>query len=497
MADHGVDISVFQPEFNFDAYQARWLGLKQTEGLTWPEEDPGSADVLRGYRDQAAARGKACILYHFLRPQPGRTGRDEAEHFIRFVGDLRPSEGVMVDDEWEECPIWGDEHQDFVIAFVDRIEEQWPEMHSKVLYYSCPSYMARVSTDRIAQRCLLWVADYGPNDGRADHGPPGCDRWSSAAIWQYCSQGRDPAYNGPIDVNLCYVPIDQLTRVASGPQDQTGAGTSGHLPWPGEHLHRGSHGPSVVTLQARLAERGWNVGVDGEFGRQTDTVVRAFQAEKHLDGDGVVGPDTWDALWTAPLDDQPPAPLPPPPPPPPAPEPGRPEQPHPDPAGQIAAWQFYDVAGFQIAFAWWDLVVDGDPGPETAKAVQKVFGEGGRLSSHFSIDEFRCKHCGRIRANREMLRSLERERELLGQAIVIVSGHRCEEHNSRVGGAPNSQHLYGTAVDKRTLVTTSEQAGFSGIGTCGDGCLHADRRDAGPNNTSGGKPGKPTYWSYC
>ena len=370
MAEHGVDISVFQPGFDFDAYQASWLGLKQTEGLTWPEEDPGSAEMLRGYRERAAARGKACILYHFLRPQPGRTGRDEAEHFIGFVGELRGSEGVMIDDEWEDCPISGDEHEDFVIAFVDRIEEQWPEMRGKVLYYSYPSYLARVSTDRIAQRCLLWVADYGPNNGQADHGPPGCDRWSSPAIWQYSSEGRDPAYGGPIDVNLLYVPLDQVIRSGvSAPQPEQSAPTAAHPPWPGEEMHRGSHGPNVLALQARLAERGWNVGVDGEFGRQTDTVVRAFQAEKGLDSDGVVGPDTWNALWTAPLDEHPPAPPPPPPPPPPAPEAGQPGQAPPDPAGPIAAWQLCAVEGVQIAFAWSDLVDDADPGTETATAV--------------------------------------------------------------------------------------------------------------------------------
>ena len=83
--------------------------------------EAAAAELLRRFREQAAARGKACILYHFLRPQPGRTGRDEADHFIRFVGDLRPTEGVMIDDEWEQCPLLGEEHEDFVIAFVDRI----------------------------------------------------------------------------------------------------------------------------------------------------------------------------------------------------------------------------------------------------------------------------------------------------------------------------------------------------------------------------------------
>lgn len=64
---------------------------------------------------------------------------------------------------------------------------------------------------------------------------------------------------------------------------------------------RGSKGAAVYAVQGRLAARGWHLAVDGDFGRGTDTVVRAFQAEKKLTVDGIVGPATWAALWTAPV----------------------------------------------------------------------------------------------------------------------------------------------------------------------------------------------------
>jgi hypothetical protein len=63
----------------------------------------------------------------------------------------------------------------------------------------------------------------------------------------------------------------------------------------------GSTGYAVKVVQARLAARGWTITVDGFFGRQTDTVVRQFQKEKHLTVDGIAGPITWSALWTAPI----------------------------------------------------------------------------------------------------------------------------------------------------------------------------------------------------
>ena len=61
---------------------------------------------------------------------------------------------------------------------------------------------------------------------------------------------------------------------------------------------RGRTGAGVRALQQRLKDRGWKITVDGEFGPQTDRIVRAFQKDKGLIVDGEVGPHTWSALWT-------------------------------------------------------------------------------------------------------------------------------------------------------------------------------------------------------
>lgn len=71
-------------------------------------------------------------------------------------------------------------------------------------------------------------------------------------------------------------------------------------PFPGQ-LQKGSTGAGVLLLQRRLAERGWTIDIDGDFGPATDKVVRGFQADKGLEVDGEVGPKTWSALWTAPV----------------------------------------------------------------------------------------------------------------------------------------------------------------------------------------------------
>jgi peptidoglycan hydrolase-like protein with peptidoglycan-binding domain len=65
-------------------------------------------------------------------------------------------------------------------------------------------------------------------------------------------------------------------------------------PWP--LVKGGDAQHPVQTLQYLLRARGHFVAVDGSFGPATDAAVRAFQQERHLAVDGVVGPNTWSAL---------------------------------------------------------------------------------------------------------------------------------------------------------------------------------------------------------
>jgi peptidoglycan hydrolase-like protein with peptidoglycan-binding domain len=64
-------------------------------------------------------------------------------------------------------------------------------------------------------------------------------------------------------------------------------------------LKKGSEGNSVKALQILLIGYGYSCGrygADGDFGDDTEKAVRAFQADRGLEVDGVVGPDTWAEL---------------------------------------------------------------------------------------------------------------------------------------------------------------------------------------------------------
>ena len=56
-------------------------------------------------------------------------------------------------------------------------------------------------------------------------------------------------------------------------------------------LKQGSRGEQVKELQRALG-----IAADGIFGSQTEGAVKQFQLEQKLTVDGIVGPNTWDAL---------------------------------------------------------------------------------------------------------------------------------------------------------------------------------------------------------
>ena len=69
-----------------------------------------------------------------------------------------------------------------------------------------------------------------------------------------------------------------------------------------EILKKGSKGEKVKELQQLLNKKGFHLDVDGDFGKDTLTAVKAFQSQnldKHgypLVVDGIVGPITWWSL---------------------------------------------------------------------------------------------------------------------------------------------------------------------------------------------------------
>ena len=76
----------------------------------------------------------------------------------------------------------------------------------------------------------------------------------------------------------------------------------------------------------------------------------------------------------------------------------------------------------------------------------------GQLTKNFHIDEFRSKDGAifpdDVKTNLlELAKNLQIIRDYIDEPITITSGYRSPEHNLKVGGVKNSQHLKGKAAD--------------------------------------------------
>lgn len=125
---------------------------------------------------------------------------------------------------------------------------------------------------------------------------------------------------------------------------------------------------------------------------------------------------------------------------------------------------------FQKAYG---LVVDGIYGIKTnTKLIEVIKAEQARLGvkqdgvageittkardnqltwdniKHFKKEEFTCKcGCGMNNIDLKLVKILDEIREYFGQAVIISSGCRCKNHNTKVGGVQGSRHVQGKAAD--------------------------------------------------
>lgn len=158
------------------------------------------------------------------------------------------------------------------------------------------------------------------------------------------------------------------------------------------------------------------------------------------------------------------------------------------------------VSDFQRGYTFVNLAVDGWAGPQTWDALNLSVYFGGHASPHFRFAEFKSKGNGWIKVHRELLRGLEKYRAIAG-AFAPISGYRDLRYNQKIGGARNSQHLYGNASDTPPRLKVAEVKAlrvFSGIGFNESSGLvaHVDVRHLGPSNTTGGSVNAPTVWKY-
>jgi len=292
----GIDVGRDQAELNWQNAVGGGVDfcfVQATEGATWV--DPHFERNWQRSQDAGLYRG----AYHLARVGPDAT--TQAVHFRSVVGslgflDLPP---VLVVEESnghtpEEVLRWT---QEFLEEAAERFDRE-PVVRTGRFWQD---YLKSAGAEPFG-RHPLWLTSYVVEE--ALKLPAAWQRWT---FWQF----TDGTHNGPKvipGVPACpqalfagsRSDLSALCSVVSAPPPPLPALPPGDL-WPGVYLvwrrSPAMTGDVVRRFQRRMLQLGFDIDPDGAYGPQSKRVCLAFQRERGLAPDGIVGKRTWQAAF--------------------------------------------------------------------------------------------------------------------------------------------------------------------------------------------------------
>jgi hypothetical protein len=121
----------------------------------------------------------------------------------------------------------------------------------------------------------------------------------------------------------------------------------------------------------------------------------------------------------------------------------------------------------------------------------------------FSEDEFKCKHSGIVKMEKDFMRKLQYLRDVVAQPFIITSGYRSANHPTEKSKKYPGEHYYGRACDVKCHTELAHNI-LKNAGLCGFTRLGI--KQTGPHEerfihlgTSDSHQGfiSPTVWTYA
>lgn len=271
----GIDISNWQAGLDLSSLDIDFAIMKATEGT----------DFIDAYCDswvqQAKSKGIKYGFYHFAN---NNNPSAEAEFFVENTRGYF-GEGIPVlDIEDDSIPNWGVYADEFTRR-VYELTGVWP------MIYTSAGFLSRFAGYECVDYCGLWCAGYpyAYSDWTDDEFPYNCSPWDFVAIWQFTSSLRLNGYNGDLDGDIAYMPLDAWDRYANV-TSQHSEKTIADVAY---EVIRGYWG-NGMERKTRLIESGFDYTsvqnyvnelysiahkvIHGEYGNGEDRIVRLAQA---------------------------------------------------------------------------------------------------------------------------------------------------------------------------------------------------------------------------
>lgn len=224
----------------------------------------------------ATTQGIAVGCYNYSYATTVEKARQDAGKVLQVLNGRKMPCKVWMDVEDKCQQNIGHLLIDIIKAYQQVIEYAGYEFGVYTGLYFYNTYLKPYATELT---CDFWIARY-PSSTKVmvSYNPPEGKKPSIRHTlwgWQYSSSGTVPGINGNVDMDTYYGDVNMST------------------------LRKGSSGSDVKELQILLIKAGYSCGkygTDGKFGDSTLEAVKAFQADRGLVVDGIVGAKTWAEL---------------------------------------------------------------------------------------------------------------------------------------------------------------------------------------------------------
>ena len=194
----GVDISSYNGSVDFEKLHAAGYGFviaKSSEGGDWKD-----STFTKGRVNAIRAAGMRVGAYHFLRPKPGRSGKVEAQFFIKTAyatgygkpGDLRP----VID--FEATQLGRPQTLRYLVECITEVKRLTGK--PPIIYTGGPFWNENTGDCRDNFGCQLWLAAYVKDPQQYLPAAWATTGW---AIWQHTDQGTVPGVpSAGVDQNI-------------------------------------------------------------------------------------------------------------------------------------------------------------------------------------------------------------------------------------------------------------------------------------------------------
>ena len=291
MDKFGIDVAQWQGVIDWSKVKKDFAILKVTKKTN--EIEPSFDRNYKGCLENNIPVG----VYRYVYARTVLEAMAEAQAIVKVLDGRSLPYGVWLDMEDKSIKI---EKNALSIIVNTEAEILKAAGYNVGIYCNKDWYYNVLDGINLSTQYPFWIARYPRIDTGKFNEKSSLNPKSYSIAWQYSSKGKVDGINGNVDMDVLFVPIEEVFEKKAA--EKKSSKVDNPYRAPKITLKRGSKGDSVRWVQYELKKRGYGLGrygIDGNYGPATVKAVKKFQSDcfkNKKEVDGICGPKTIKAL---------------------------------------------------------------------------------------------------------------------------------------------------------------------------------------------------------